>query len=95
MSTPIGLGHERSVVNMEIIKGWYDGVYNLLKKEVPDHETLLTSPRRVFNADESGFPFAPKPGRVLAEKGAMYVYQVVTNTKAQITVMVAFNAYGN
>ena len=38
---------------------------------------------------------APKPGRVLAEKGARHVYQVVTNTKAQITVMVGFNAYGD
>ena len=48
----------------------------------------------VFNADESGFPLAPKPGRVLAEKEARHVYQVVTNTKAQKTVMVGFNAYG-
>ena len=71
----MSLGHERLVVSMEMIKGWYGGVSNFLKKEVPDHETL-------FNADESGFPLAPKPGRVLAEKGARHVYQVVTNTKA-------------
>ena len=68
MRTPMSLGHERSVVNIEMITGWYDGVTKFLKKEVPDYETLLTSPRRVFNADESGFPLAPKPGRVLAEK---------------------------
>ena len=47
MRTPMRLGHERSVVNNEMITGWYDGVTKFLKKEVPDYEALLTSPRRV------------------------------------------------
>ena len=95
MRTPMSLGHERSVVNIGMIRGWYDGVFNYLKKEVPGYESLVNSSRRIFNADESGFPLAVKAGRVMAEKGARHVYQVVTNTKTQITVMVAFNAYGD
>ena len=31
----------------------------------------------------------------MAEKEAIHVYQVVTNTKTQITVMVAYNANGD
>ncbi|XP_060565599.1 uncharacterized protein LOC132724685 [Ruditapes philippinarum] len=59
-----------------------------------DYQAMLKNPRRVFNADESGFPLAVKSGRVIAPLGARHVYQVVTNTKTQITVMVSFNAFG-
>jgi len=54
----------------------------------------LTDPRRIFNTDESGFPLAVKPGRVLAPTCVKNVYSVVTNTKTQMTVMASFNAFG-
>ena len=54
----------------------------------------MTDPRRIFNTDESGFPLAVKPGRVLAPTCVKNVYSVVTNTKTQMTVMASFNAFG-
>ena len=91
---PMSLGHERAQVTMEKIQGWYAGVKMFLQKEIPNYEELLSDPRRIFNADESGFPLQAKGGRVLAPAGARHVYQVVTNNTTQITVMAGFNAYG-
>ena len=39
MRKSMSLGHERSIVNIELIKGWYDGVFNYLKIEVPKCES--------------------------------------------------------
>ena len=39
MRTPMRLGHEASIVNIEMIKGWYEGVFNYLKKYVPEYES--------------------------------------------------------
>ena len=55
----------------------------------------MSDPRRIFNADESGFPLSVKSSQVLAPKGAKHVYQVVNSDKTQITVMACFNAFGN
>lgn len=77
-----------------MIKGWYDGLYKYLDKEVPDYESMVKNPRRIFNADESGFPLHVKTGKVLAPTGAKNVYHVASNTKIQISVMAGFNAFG-
>ena len=61
---------------------------------MPDYECLVRNPRRIFNADESGFPLSVKPDRVLASKGSKNDYQVVSNTKLQIAVLVGCNAVG-
>ena len=94
MRTPMSLGHERSKVSQEMVEGWFNGLFRFLEKEVPDFEKVIKNPRRIFNGDESGFPLYAKQNRVLAPKGARNVYQVVTNNKVQITVMAAFNAFG-
>jgi len=90
----MSLGHESAAVTLDKIEAWFKGVHAFLENEFKDeHISLLTDPRRIFNADESGFPLAVKPGRVLASTGAKNVYSVVTNTKTQITVMASFNAF--
>ncbi|KAH3774378.1 hypothetical protein DPMN_175760 [Dreissena polymorpha] len=67
------------------------GVHAFLDLEFPnDHDVLLEDPRRLFNADESVFLLAVKS----AATGSKNVYQIVTNTKIQITVMASFNAFG-
>ena len=92
--TPMSLGHERSIVNIDMINAWYDGLYKYLEKEVPDYESMVKNPRGIFNADESGFPLHVKTGKVLAPTGSKNVYHVVNSTKIQISVMAGFNAFG-
>ena len=67
----MSLGHERAVVNIDMINSWYDGLYKYLNKEVPEYVNMIINPRRIFNADESGFTLKVKTGKVLAPpKGA-------------------------
>ena len=66
----MSLGHERAIVNIDMISSWYDGLYKYLNKEVPEYENMIKNPKRIFNADESGFPLQVKTGKVLAPKGA-------------------------
>lgn len=91
----MGLGHDRAAVTLEMTHSWYEGVMKFLKKEVPDYNQLLADPRRIFNADENGFPLQSKAGKPMAPTRARHIYQVVTNSKTQITVMVGFNAFGD
>ena len=87
MRTSISLGHERSIVNIKMIKGWYDDVSIM--------NPVINSHRRKFNDGGFWFPLAAKGSRVMAEKEAIHVYQVVTNTKTQFTVIVAFDYNGD
>ena len=56
--------------------------------------TLLVQPMRIFNADETAFPIAPKPSKVIAEVGLPNVYARGSNSKQALTVMVGANASG-
>lgn len=80
---------------MEMVTGWFNTLKEHLKSEVPGWEDMFKDPRRVFNADESGFPLCTTTGRVIAPTGAKHVYQVVSNNKQQITVMACMNANGD
>ena len=51
--------------------------------------------RRIWNADESGFPLCPKTSRVIAMRSQKHVYSVSSDSKCQITTLVAANASGN
>ena len=93
--TAATLGHQRSLINQEKIENWFSNLRYFLQREVDGWEQLLADPRRLFNADESGFPLCVNSGRVLAEKGARHVYQVSSGTKQQITFMACFNAAGD
>ncbi|XP_033760780.1 jerky protein homolog-like [Pecten maximus] len=92
---PQALGHERAAISVPMVEARYDGLFTFLEKEVPNSELLIQNPRRIFNADESGFPLCMKCGKVLTQTGAKHVHQVVANTKQQITVMACFNALGD
>lgn len=95
MRTPQSLGHERAMINKDMVEMWFSTLFKFLDSEVPDYKMLINNPRRIFNADESGFPLCIKSGKVLAGVGSKHVYQVVTNNKTQITVMACFNALGD
>ncbi|GFR89774.1 tigger transposable element-derived protein 6-like protein [Elysia marginata] len=56
--------------------------------------TRLKSPDRIFNADETGFAFAPVSKRVIAPTGMKHVYNICNNTKTQITVLACASAAG-
>ena len=65
------------------------------RNENPNAQGLLLDPRRIFNADETGFAFMGVTGRlgaVLAERGSKYVCQETHGTKEQFTVMYCGNA---
>ena len=58
-------------------------------------DDILGDPKRIFNADESGFPISPTSKRVLAEKGQKQIYQQRSGKKEQLIVMVCANANGD
>lgn len=92
---PQALGRERAVISLDMVMGWFDNLKQHLESEVPGWEDLIKDPRRVFNADESGFPLCTTTGKVIAPTGAKHVYQVVCSNKQQITVMACMNANGD
>ena len=68
---------------------------SFMEKEHKDtYKAILSDPRRLFNADETGFPLAVQSGKVLAPRGAKTVYHVATSEKTQITTLACFNAMG-
>ncbi|XP_060583014.1 uncharacterized protein LOC132739337 [Ruditapes philippinarum] len=78
-----------------MVDGWYKGLFEYLEKEVPDFQKLIGDPKRIFNADESGFPISVTSKKVLAPQGSRHVYQVLSSDKTQITVMACLNASGD
>ena len=59
--------------------------------------TIFEDATRIYNCDETGFPLAPKPRKVLVNIGnTKHHYQAgFANTKAQITVLLCSNASGH
>ena len=71
------------------LRGWYDNYEKVLK------EVGITSADQVYNCDESGFPLqAGTIGKVVVERGVSNAYQIASNKKTQITVLVAISADG-
>ena len=69
------------------LRGWYDHYEKVLK------EFGITSADQVYNCDESGFPLqAGTIGKVVVERGVSHAYQIASNKKTQITVLVAISA---
>ena len=54
--------------------------------------SIIYEPLQISNADETGFPMAPQPMKVLAGKGDPNVYQQGSSDKSQITVLMTSNA---
>ena len=63
--------------------------------EFTKFHNLQEKPQRIWNVDESGFPLCPKTSRVIAMKNQRHAYGVTSDTKTQITTLVAANAAGN
>ena len=56
---------------------------------------LQDKPQRIWNADESGFPLCPKTSRVLCRRNKKHIYSVHSDSKSQITTLVAASAAGS
>ena len=90
----LALNKERASVSFENIAEWFDD----LQAYVVEIGLLyiFKDPTRIYNCDETGFPLAPKPHKVLVERGQSHVYQSgVANTKTQITVLLCASAVGH
>ena len=74
----------------ERLDEWYEKFLTFMKS----HD-LHNKPRRIWNADESGFPLCPKTSRVLALRNKRHVYSVNADSKTQITTLVAASAAGS
>ncbi|CAG5014492.1 unnamed protein product [Parnassius apollo] len=75
------------------IKKWFQEIRNHLTSE--NHLDIVQDPRRVFNADETGFQAYPTTARILAAKGDKNVYAVQQrNPTESVTVLFTFSADG-
>ena len=71
-----------------------DGYFDLLEKTMAEYD-LLDKPCQVFNADESGFPLAPKPLKAVHCSGEHTTHAINSGNKAQITVLACVSAGGH
>ena len=67
------LSRERCQVSYDNLIYWFQELDTYLK-EVGKHK-ILDDPTQIYNADESGFPLAPKSKKVIALKTDKHVYQ--------------------
>lgn len=90
--TPSALGKERALVSRSSLESWFNEMKEFMDKQDP---TILSSPERIYNADETGFSFCPKAKKIIATKGSKHVYSLASNTKQTITVMACCSATGH
>ena len=79
------MGISRNALNI-----WYCELFEYL--EEMGNRSILDEVLHIFNADETGFPMAPQPTKVLAGKGDLHIYQQGSSDKSQITVLMMLNA---
>lgn len=72
------------------LDNWFQELYEYLHKI--RHADILNQPARIFNANETGFPMAPRPCKVLAVKGNPHIYQQGSSNEAQITTLLMASA---
>ncbi|XP_055883536.1 uncharacterized protein LOC129925957 [Biomphalaria glabrata] len=70
---PMSLGKERALVSPEAVSLWFTKFEKAINSVDP---TILISPNRIFNADESGFGFDKKNRKVVAFKGSKHIYKM-------------------
>jgi hypothetical protein len=88
---PARISKSMSLVTERAIRKWHKEcwVYCETKWKGVGSPGLLEDPRRIFNADETGFALDAGTGRVqkvLAERGAKNVPRVAPGTKKQVTM---------
>ena len=80
-------------VSEEDIRCWFKKIYSYFQKEDLLH--LMNDPSRWINSDETGFELNPRPGKVLAAKGAKNVNFVETaHLSERVSVKYTFGADG-
>lgn len=88
-----GISTARATVSENDIKTWHQSLKEYLAEE--NALDILEEPKRIFNADESGFQTCPESGKVLGPVGMKFFYQIKSGKeKEQLTVMVTINAAG-
>lgn len=91
--TSEGVTKASACVSEADIKKWFLEIRNYFTSE--NLLEAIQDPKRVFNADETGFQLCPSTGRVLAAKGDRNVYSVeLGNSKENVTVLFTFSADG-
>jgi hypothetical protein len=85
------LAYARAIANNEEIIHKY---FDLLQETLRDNG-LTERPAQVFNCDETGMSFAPKPGKVAVGVGQKHPYKVTSGDKSQLTVLACASASGN
>ena len=85
------LCRERAVVTKESLAEWFQQMKQYLDAMDP---SLLTSPDRIFSADESGFSVYPKTKKISSRTGAKHVYSITNSTRQQVTVLACSSAVG-
>ncbi|KAJ8932211.1 hypothetical protein NQ314_014831 [Rhamnusium bicolor] len=91
--TAESINKSRAKITKEYIKSWFQELQNFLQEK--GASGILISPSRIFNADESGFSFCPKTGKVLSPKGYRNLFEIKKgNEEDLITVLVTFTADG-
>ena len=85
------LGRERVLVTKDALGKWFQRMKIYLDST---DLTLLTSPDRIFNADESGFNICPKTKKIISMKGTKHVYSITSGTRQQVTMLACSSAMG-
>jgi len=87
------LGTHRATISPESVRRWFGDLESYLRKE--GYDDILKDLSRIYNCDESGFPLSPNTGFVLVPRVASHVYQLSSNTRAQITILASVSASGH
>ena len=88
------LSREHCEVLFNNIHSWFTEFQSYLKNT--NNEDILEDPTRIYNCDETGFPPAPKSGKVIAHRSDKHIYQGGTSSnKMQITVLIRTSASGH
>ena len=83
---------ERVGVSHAGLSHWYQELYDYLLSM--GNLEILQLPIQIFNCDETGFPIAPKPPKVICETGAPNVYAHGSLSKQMITTLLCASAAG-
>ena len=84
------LAYNRAVAqDPEVINRYFD-----LLEETLTQNGLLNEATRIFNCDESEFPLAHKPGKVISQRGLKDLGVATSSDKAQLTVLACACASG-
>ena len=67
--------------------------FDLLEDTIKGND-LHKRPALIFNCDESGFPLAYRPGKIIAGKGQKHTITVTSDSKTCITVLSCVNVAG-